>query len=66
MKKETEQQRLINDVEDIKRQRRTVTKEITQMVIKAKKTAWLGVGLGSIGVAIGGVALWVLYDRGWL
>ena len=38
MKKETEQQRLINDVEDIKRQRRTVTKEITQMVIKAKKT----------------------------
>ena len=66
MKKETEQQRLINDVEDIKRQRRGLMREVTRMVTRAKKTAWIGVGLGSIGVAIGGVALWVLYERGWL
>ena len=65
MKKETEQQRLINDVEDIKRQRRGLMMEVSHMVTKAKKTAWIGVALGAIGVTIGAVALAIIYDRGW-
>ena len=65
MKKETEQQRLINDVEDIKRQRRGLMRELTRMVTRAKKTAWIGVALGAIGVTIGAVALAIIYDRGW-
>jgi len=35
------------------------------MVTRARKTAWVGVALGAIGVTIGAVALAIIYDRGW-
>ena len=61
---EQEQRRLINRVEDISK---TIFRyrRVERNLMTTIRAAYTGLGLGVVGVAMGGFALWVLWDHGW-